>query len=194
VNSPYYLDAEKWTFLFWDKDRLFRRLFDQMHLGDVLELACGYGRHAEQCAPLAQRLTLVDVIQENLDICRRRLSGFSNLDYRLGSGTTYPGVPDASLDAIYCYDAMVHFSPDIVTGYLKDTARVLRPGGMALFHHSNYAEGKGKVWSANPHARNYMTVDLFSGIAAGAGLQVVEAHPMDWGGAKNIDGVTLLQR
>ena len=33
---------------------------------------------------------------------------------------------------------MVHFSADLVQAYLRDTARVLKPGGMALYHHSNY--------------------------------------------------------
>jgi len=32
---------------------------------------------------------------------------------------------------------MVHFSADLVQAYLRDTARVLKPRGMALYHDSN---------------------------------------------------------
>jgi len=32
VESPYYDDAERWTFMFWDEDKDFRRLFDKLDL------------------------------------------------------------------------------------------------------------------------------------------------------------------
>ena len=194
VASRYYTEAEKWTHLFWDKQRPFRSLFDTLKLGTVVDLACGYGRHAENCAPLAEKLILVDVIEENLGYCRDRLAKFGNVEFRLGTGVSFPDFGDASVDAVYCYDAMVHFSPDIIKEYLHDTARVLKPGGRALYHHSNYAEGKGKVWSQNPHARNYMTVDLFSQLAADAGLDVLEQRVIAWGGVDSLDGITLMQR
>ena len=194
VGSPYYDNAEKWTYLFWDAGTLPRTFFDRLDLGDVIELACGYGRHAERAAPLARTLVLIDVIAENLDVCRARLAQHSHLTCVLGDGQGFTGTADASVDAIYCYDAMVHFDPDIIDSYLRDTARVLRPGGKALFHHSNYAAGKGRSWGQNPHARNYMTQELFAQMARAQGLAVSTQQVMDWGGVKDLDCLTLLER
>lgn len=193
-GSIYYSNAEKWTFLFWDEGMPIRKFFNRLDLKFTVELACGHGRHAERSAPLAKKLLLVDVIEENLNVCRERLSQFAHVNCALGTGTTFPAVKPNSVTAIYCYDAMVHFSPDIIESYLKDTCRVLKKGGRALYHHSNYADGEGKHWATNPHARNFMTLGLFSELASKHGLKVVEQAEMDWAGVKSLDGLTLLEK
>lgn len=192
IGSSYYLDAEQWTFLFWDKGRPFRRLFDMLDRGAVIELACGHGRHAARAAELVDSLVLVDVIAENLDICRERLRAYPHVTFRLGDGASFPQTGDGSVDAIYCYDAMVHFSPEMVDAYLTDTARVLRRGGRALFHHSNLAAGGGGLWSQNPHARNVMTRDRFARMAQERGLNVIAQEVIDWGGVPELDCISLV--
>lgn len=89
---------------------------------------------------------------------------------------------------------MVHFSPDIVQNYLKDAARILKPEGMGLFHHSNYAAPMDRHYGQNPHARNHMTKDLFAYFAAQAGLKVVESVVIDWSTSKDLDCVSLVRR
>lgn len=76
VTSPYYDDAERWTFIFWDENRPFRRLFNSLDLTGALELSCGHGRHAERVASMTDNLTLVDIFESNLDFCRNRLQRF----------------------------------------------------------------------------------------------------------------------
>jgi len=193
VGSNYYQEAERWTFVFWDAGRPFRKWFDRLDLTDTIDLACGHGRHGEKSAPLCGRLTMIDVLPENVDVCRRRLGHLANVDFASTEGASYP-VPNASVSAIYCYDAMVHFSPMIVESYLTDTARVLRPGGMALFHHSNYAAPTDQHYGLNPHARNHMTLAQFSEMAQRAGLAVSDQMPLAWGGEADLDGLTLVQR
>ena len=192
IGSRYYGDAEKWTYLFWEEKSSFKKLFDRLSKRTMIELACGHGRHAENTAAVATKLTLVDVIEENLLVCRDRLQEFNNLQFKLGNGAEFPDTRASSTDSIYCYDAMVHFSPDIVESYLKDTARVLRKGGCALYHHSNYADGKDKGWGTNPHARNYMTRELFASIAEQNGLQVLEQIVIPWGGVPELDCISLV--
>lgn len=192
-ESAYYQEAERWTFLFWDPAHPFRPWFDRLDLRNVLELACGHGRHAERVAPMAGQLTLVDIHQGNLDACRARLAGFGNVAYVLNDGYDFQPVPDASLTAIYCYDAMVHFSPDLVAAYLQDARRVLAPGGMALLHHSNYDGPQTAHYGMNPQARNWMTVEKFRALAEGAGLEVVESRTMDWATEQALDGLTLVR-
>lgn len=193
VDSRYYSDAEKWTYLFWDQALHFRPLFEQLSLATVVELACGHGRHSEVVAALCERLILVDVIGGNLDVCVSRLSSFSNVDFRLGDGTSFP-IDTASVDTIFCYDAMVHFSSEIVELYLTDSTRILRPKGRALFHHSNYRENGDTRWSVNPHARNYMTKEKFAQLSRAAGLKVLEQRVIPWGGVADLDCLTLVEK
>ncbi|WP_444455609.1 class I SAM-dependent methyltransferase [Rhodobacter capsulatus] len=193
-NSPYYDSAEKWTFIFWDQDRKFKPYFDMLDTTAMLELSCGHGRHAEHSAKLAGKLTLVDIIPENVDFCRERLKGFDNISFELGKGTSFPNTADESLTAIYCYDAMVHFLPDIVEAYLKDTARVLKPGGRALYHHSNYSASNRLIKGGTPGARGYMTKDLFRELATSAKLNVLKQEIIDWGGHQDLDCISLLEK
>jgi SAM-dependent methyltransferase len=193
-DSPYYANAEKQMHVFWQDGTPFRKLFDQLELTATVELACGHGRHASHIAGRCDRLALMDIHAENIDFCRSRLERFSNVEYYVNSGFDFQPLADKSLSAIFCYDAMVHFSPDIVRSYLHDASRVLRPGGMALFHHSNHPAPLHVPYSQNPHARNHMTVPLFASYAAEAGLLVKESTIMAWGSEPDLDGLTLVVR
>jgi SAM-dependent methyltransferase len=192
-ESAYYEEAERWTFIFWEPAHPFRPWFDRLDLHNTLELACGYGRHAERAAPLAGTLTLMDIHAANLEACRLRLAHYDNVGYILNNGYDFSPVPDNSLTAIFCYDAMVHFSPDLVASYLHDARRVLAPGGMALLHHSNFDATEPQHYGLNPQARNRMTMSMFRGLAEDAGLEVVDAKTLDWAGVAELDGLTLLR-
>jgi len=191
-ESSYYATAERYLDVFWGEGTVFKRLFDRLDLQAVLELACGHGRHAERVAPLAGHLTLMDVHEENIAVCRTRLARFPDVKCHVNNGYDFRPVPDRSLTAIFCYDAMVHFSPDLVESYLHDTVRVLRPGGLALYHHSNYPAPLDRPYGENPHARNHMTQALFREYASAAGLRIVESQVIDWGYDPSLDCVTLL--
>ena len=193
-NSPYYENAEKLIYIFWGDKSEFIRLFEKLDLTKTLELACGHGRHAEIVQPMATELILMDVFQDNLDVCKKRLYEKTNVDFIFGNGYSFEPAEDASLSAIYCYDAMVHFAPKLVEMYIKDTARVLSSGGMALFHHSNFDAPTDQSYGKNPHARNKMTRKTFNNFVSSSGLEIVEAFEMDWGQDKNLDGVTLLRK
>lgn len=192
-ESPYYDDAEKWTYLFWDDATVFRKLFEMLDLDNVIELAVGHGRHSEKIAHRCGRLTLMDIHQENLDVCNRRLAQFSNVSALLNSGYDFQPAKSDSVSAIFCYDAMVHFSPDVVESYIKDASRVLKPGGRALYHHSNY-DAPGSKYSTNPHSRNHMTQDIFRSYCDAAGMRVLESTVIRWGRVQDIDCVSLIER
>ncbi len=188
-----YETAEQWTRLFWTKDRIFRKLFDQLDLANTVELACGHGRHDEQCSQLCGTLTLIDIFPAHLDKCRQRLAGRTNIRYVLGNGYDFTGIPDASITAIFSYDAMVHFAPDMMKSYINDAARILAPGGCFLSHHSNYsANPDSPSYGLNPHARNHMSYELLQLFTTAAGLQILESTSLSWGGTKDLDRVSLL--
>jgi len=192
-DSTYYEDAEKYTSMFWNEGTIYRTLFNELDLACVIELACGHGRHAEVIASQCNKLCVIDVHDENISFCRQRLGDLPNIDFIVGNGMSFDGVADASVSAIYCYDAMVHFSPDLVESYLADSFRVLKPGGKVLLHHSNYDAPLDRHYGQNPHARNHMTFGLFSALAEKAGLQITESVAIDWGVA-NLDRVSLLRK
>ena len=187
VGSPYYDDAENWTFLFWEERFPFRRYFESLDVTRCAELACGHGRHAEQ-----------DVLEENVAFTQKRIGMFAQASVMLVSGSDFQPIASETLTAIFCYDAMVHFSPDIVLSYLVDAARVLVPGGRALLHHANlYAPDTGKPghhYGNNPNARNHMTLALFEFFAQQAGLRILQTEAMRWGNIPDTDRITLLEK
>ncbi|HEV7180319.1 MAG TPA: class I SAM-dependent methyltransferase [Candidatus Baltobacteraceae bacterium] len=197
-QDPYYDRAEKsdWLGAFWSLDnvnRPFRRLLNTMNLRVTAELACGHGRHAEQIYRQVPALILIDVVSENVEYCRERFKNASNVAVMQNNGATFQALPDASLTAIYCYDAMVHFEYDVVLSYIKDAARVLQPGGRALFHHSNLSAFPGRDHRLNPGGRNFMSQELFVHAARRDGFEVVESLIMDWD-APHTDCLTLLEK
>jgi ubiquinone/menaquinone biosynthesis C-methylase UbiE len=128
-NSLYYDDAEKSIHLFWGENTRFRQYFNRLDLTNVIELACGYGRHSEIVAPMAGKLTLIDVFEKNIKNCQTRLSQVNNVTYCLGNGFDFSPVENSSSTTIFCYDAMVHFPMNLMLSYLNETSRVLKRGG-----------------------------------------------------------------
>jgi SAM-dependent methyltransferase len=197
-GSPYYHDAERWTWLFWSDAHSFRPLFEQLDLSHVLELACGHGRHSEYLlAHYGLRLgslVMMDILQSNVDYCKARLGQNGNLRVLVNNGIDFQPTPASSLTSIFCYDAMVHFDRRVVQSYLQDTARVLVPGGKALFHHSNYSFDPDCHFGTNPQARAFMSKGLFARYAERLGLEVLQQTVFDWGGEPGLDCLTLLAK
>ncbi len=193
-NSTYYKDAEQWLPIFWGEETIFKQLFNRLNTTKVVELAVGYGRHAEIVAAKAGEVVVMDVFEENLRFCKERLKEFRNVTFLKCEGAAFDGIGDNWATGIFCYDAMVHFSPDIIESYLIDTHRILQHGGMALYHHSNYPAPMDRHYGLNPHARNHMTRELFGALATKANLSIVESVLIDWGGDKELDCVTLLKK
>lgn len=197
-SQSYYEEAEcaEWMATFWGPRSHFLPLFEQLSRGVVLELACGHGRHAARIADRVQRLILVDVNRGNIDFCRKRLSGRSNVEYLVNDGYTLREIESGSIDSIFCYDAMVHFEFDAVQSYLEESFRCLKPGGRALFHHSNYDLNPGGDYTQNPGWRNFMSVEAFRHLASRGGFRVLESRTLKWGNGspKDSDAVTLLEK
>ncbi len=179
IESRYYEDAEKWTGIFWHPQSDFRRAFEELDVRRCIELACGHGRHAEQLMHAKGQdvdvLYCLDVVANNVQITSERLASFPQAKCLLIDGQSFAPIEAESITAIYCYDAMVHFSPDIIECYLSDAHRVLRSGGRVLLHHSNLDAPQTGLqtefhYGRNPHARNHMTLSLLTALVAGSGL------------------------
>tara|TARA_R100000935_G_scaffold22300_2_gene41155 strand:- start:1125 stop:1781 length:657 start_codon:yes stop_codon:yes gene_type:complete len=197
-SSQYYENVENMLKVFWGEDSRFLKRFETLDLSRVLELACGHGRHTEQIKKKAKEIILMDYNQENIDFCKERFKDQKNVDYFKNNGLNFQPIPDSSLTAIFCYDAMVHFDHRNVLSYLEDTLRVLAPGGRALYHHSNNSYPFATHYGQNPHSRNFMTKELFARYCMDCGLKVLDQTVFGWGGGKkrveDLDCLTLLEK
>lgn len=129
----------------------------------------------------------------NIDICKEKFKGITKIDYYCNNGYNLNELNDSEYSALFTYDAMVHFEMMDIFEYLKDIYRVLRKGGMALFHHSNDTSNYKNSFSTAIGGRSYMSKDLFAYLAYRAGFEIVEQHVFDWS-AKDLDCVSLVSK
>jgi SAM-dependent methyltransferase len=163
-----------------------------MDFTHTLDLAAGHGRNSEFLLHYAEKLAIVDIQPANIEACRARFAGRPNVSFYIGNGYDLQPLADGSLTAIYCFDAMVHFDSDVVRSYLRDTYRVLCPGGRAFFHHSNYTGGHD--WRTNVQGRNFMSRELFAHYADKERLKIIKQQVVDWGTDIALDCFSLLER
>lgn len=103
---------------------------------DIVEIAPGHGRWSEVIAGDCKSLTLVDLSPSCIAFCQIRLAGKGPISYRVTDGKTLPGVADGSIDFVWSFDSFVHMSAEVISAYLSEMQRVLRPGGKAIIHHA----------------------------------------------------------
>lgn len=167
----------------------------EFYQGNVIDLACGKGRwtHFLKEKKLVKKVFAVDQDSNNVDICKKRFKDSENVEILKTNGYCIPLKEE--VDFIFCFDSMVHFDVDAVISYLLEAKRVLKVGGKAFFHHSNYTSDIDKKILEKPHWRNFMDKDLFKNLAEYAGLSVIDQKIIDWAQKDdNLDCLTLLER
>lgn len=180
--------------VFWAEHSDFFPLFDQLDLTKVIELACGRGRHVRKYIDKTADVTLVDILDKNIDFCRKRFSAYNKVHYYCNNGFNLEQLPSDTYTALFSYDAMVHFEMLDIYEYLKDIHRVLKKGGRVLIHHSNYDKDYMASFIKSPHGRSYMNANIFAYLSSRCGFQVLEQKVISWGGIEGLDGITLLEK
>ena len=100
---------------------------------ELLEIGCGVGRFLKQFAPKVRTVTGVGFSKEMLDSAAERCAGLSNVSVRLNNGSSLEAFSAQSFDFVICAGVMQHITHiDVVTGYVLEALRVLRPGS----HHA----------------------------------------------------------
>lgn len=112
----------------------------------VLEIGCGIGR---MTVPLARRFAEVEAVDVAPEMVRRAgemLADVPHARARQTDGASLAEYADASFDFVFSYLVLQHIpEPAVVRGYLKEIARVLRPGG-ACHVQLNGEEGDAAPW------------------------------------------------
>lgn len=195
-STRYYDAAENKDaqLIFWKEESPFFEMFQKLDLSHVVELAVGHGRHVDHYLDRAEKITLVDVNEENINFCKDRFQSQPNIEYLVNSGSDLQEIEDSSVTSIFSYDAMVHFDLSDIARYLEEAYRILVPDGMVLFHHSNYSKAPGQWYSLNPGSRNFMSADIFKHLAITSGLKVIEQRIIDWSGQNDLDCISLCKK
>jgi len=95
----------------------------------ALDVATGGGHVAYTFAPHVERMWATDITQEMLDMVRGEAQkrGLANIRTAYAKAEALP-FEDASFDLVTCRIAPHHF--DSIPDFLKEVARVLKPGGL----------------------------------------------------------------
>lgn len=177
-ESEYFDLAEEALTRHWDY--YIEPIIGTRRYGLALDLAVGWGRNTEMLRRICDQVIGLDINQECIDHCRKRFEGIDNVSFVKTDGTELTGIEDGSVDLMYCFDAMVHFQPEIVDAYVTEFARVLKPGGIGFIHHSNWTQALGGNFQEQPHWRNYMSSELFGYFVYREGLKMLEQRIVDW--------------
>ncbi len=98
----------------------------------ALEIGCGPGRLLRPMSRFFDQIYGVDVSDSMVKLAREKLAGIPNaFPYAIG-GSDLKMFPDRHFDFVYSYAVFQHIpSSDVVFSYLRETVRVLKPGGVA---------------------------------------------------------------
>jgi ubiquinone/menaquinone biosynthesis C-methylase UbiE len=97
-----------------------------------LEIGCGPGRLMRPMARHFQEIHGVDVADEMVTRARRNLAGTPNAHAQHATGSDLSAFEDDYFDFVYSYAVFQHIpSGEVVFGYLREVARVLKAGGVA---------------------------------------------------------------
>jgi SAM-dependent methyltransferase len=106
----------------------------------VLDIGCGVGRLTRPLAAHAAHVYGIDISSEMLARARQHHGEIKSIEWLHGDGSTLRPITDASIDVCISHVVFQHIpDPQITMGYVREMARVLKPGGWAAFQVSNSA-------------------------------------------------------
>lgn len=101
----------------------------------VLEIGCGIGRVLKHVQ--AQERWGLDISQGMLDWARVYLEGQEGIHLVQTNGFDFQGLPDDYFDLAYSYIVLQHINKQAGYSYMRETYRVLKPGGRFFFQLMN---------------------------------------------------------
>jgi SAM-dependent methyltransferase len=177
---------------------LFPRVWGFVPTGIICEIAPGYGRWSRYLIALCERYIGVDLSSGCVEACKARFSAVESATFVLNDGATLPMVDDRSVDFAFSFDSLVHVEHDVLSSYLAELARVLKPDGIAMVHHSNlgrfatdFAEER-QEWE-HWRARS-MTAERFADLSLANGVSCVGQEIINWGSHRLIDCISVVAR
>lgn len=183
---------------------LLPRLHALLPAATILEIAPGYGRWTHYLKDRCEHLVVVDLSPNCIEHCRERFADADNIEYHVNDGRSLDMVADHSVDLAFSFDSLVHVDVDVISSYLDDLERKLKPDGVGFFHHSNLGAYPEAVALARRVARRApqralkvlvkggllpdlyawrdetMTASRFKALCAEVGLSCVSQEKIAW--------------
>ena len=124
----------KLAFIFGGKT-VYNEFARRLHLkgaGRALDFGCGMGSVAYYLLkrPWKGHLTCLDISQRWLKECRKKLKGFSNVDFLYA---TAADLPQDSYDLIFCHFVLHDIPDDELETVIFSLSKALKPGGSLVF-------------------------------------------------------------
>lgn len=196
--------GEEWSDAWGGTEKLWKhvllpRIKDFVPAENVLEIAPGRGRMTAFLVGLSKKLTLVDLVPDCIDSCKKRFADQTHISYVVNDGRSLACVEDNSLDFVFSFDSLVHAEADVMEAYVKELAKKLKPDGAGFIHHSNL----GAYWAllnkyilgkpTHFRARS-MKAELFVNYCENAGLKCTRQELINWGGDQLTDCLSTFTR
>lgn len=134
----------------------------------ALEIGPGGGRWTRYLLGFS-RLYVVDYHAELLQELRRSFNQ-PNMQFIVNHGTDFPGVPEHSVDYVISVACFVHLEAHLIAAYLKNIARILKPGGNVFVTYSD----KTKVGAQINSTFTENTPERMREMVTEAGFKILE--------------------
>lgn len=160
-------DGEEWTPSVEWRESAVAEVLTPLLPSDAhaLEIGPGAGRWTRELLPRVRSLALADISERAIELCQERFGRGENLSYLVTDGNALRGIADGSIDFVWSFDVFLHIAPVDQKGYLRELARVMRPGALAVVHHPGDG-GSAEGW------RSAMTAELFAELVTESGMRV----------------------
>ncbi len=109
----------------------------------VLEIGCGTGRVGAHMAARCEKWIGSDVSANMIRYAREALDSRSNVAFVQLDGSGLNGVPDTSVDVVYCTGVFMHLDEWDRFRYVQEAFRVLRPRGRVYFDNFSLTSEEG---------------------------------------------------
>ncbi len=143
---------------------------------DALEIGSGIGRLARPLAARVRSVVGVDISPRMVGEARRACADLPNARFEEVEGTL-SGIADTSRDFVFSYIVFQHIPElEAIETYVREAARVLRPGGVFHFQVDGRVRRRGRY---APGTYEGLTLDSgeVRALVEGAGLEVAR----QWG-------------
>lgn len=162
----------------------------------ILEIAPGLGRWTQFLVDQCESLIGVDLSEKGIEGCRQRFADKPHVNFFTNDGYSLEMVGEESIDLTFSFDSLVHTEWDVVSSYLRELSRVLKPEGVAFLHHSNLAAVPDQRLGLTHARATSVSGEMVLSEAKSLGLNAISQERFDWGmGEPGLtDCVTVLTR
>jgi len=100
-----------------------------------VEIGVGGGRWTQYMAGF-NKVYAVDYHEEMFEELRQNID-MANVTCIKNNGTDFPGIEDASVDFVFSFGTFVHLDLPIITAYLENIRRIVKPTGTVFIQYSD---------------------------------------------------------